>query len=57
MRRLHEADRPAIEAFLSAHIETSMFPLGNLARHGMAGGKPHARTFWGWATRSRACWA
>ncbi len=47
MRRLHEADRPAIEAFLQARIDTSMFPLGNLARHGMAGGHPHAMTFWG----------
>lgn len=47
MRRLPKADRLAIEAFLSARIETSMFPLGNLARHGMAGGHPHAMTFWG----------
>lgn len=47
MRRLSETDRPAIEAFLEARIETSMFPLGNLVRHGMAGGYPHAMTFWG----------
>lgn len=47
MRPLQEADRPAIEAFLQARIETSLFPLGNLARHGMSGGHPHAMTFWG----------
>ncbi len=47
MRRLGEADRPAIEAFLKARVETSMFPLSNLARHGMAGGHPYAMRFWG----------
>lgn len=47
MRRLTDRDRPAIEAFLAARIETSLFPLGNLARHGIAGGHPHAMTFWG----------
>ncbi len=47
MRRLGEADRLVVEAFLQARIETSMFPLSNLVRHGMAGGHPHAMTFWG----------
>lgn len=47
MRRLGEADRPAIEAVLGARLETSMFPLSNLARFGMAGGAPRAMRFWG----------
>ena len=46
MRRAAEADRGAIEAFLRERVETSMFPLGNLARHGMAGGHPLAMRFW-----------
>ncbi|MEM9787894.1 MAG: GNAT family N-acetyltransferase [Pseudomonadota bacterium] len=41
-----EADRPAIEAFLQQHIATSMFPLSNLRRYGMAGGHPRAVRFW-----------
>jgi RimJ/RimL family protein N-acetyltransferase len=40
------ADRPAIEAFLKAHIVTSMFPLTNLIRYGMDGGHPRAVQFW-----------
>jgi RimJ/RimL family protein N-acetyltransferase len=40
------ADRPAIEAFLSDHIATSMFPMSNLRNHGMDGGHPRAVTFW-----------
>jgi ribosomal protein S18 acetylase RimI-like enzyme len=40
------ADRPAIEAFLTRHITTSMFPLSNLRRYGMAGGHPRAMRFW-----------
>jgi RimJ/RimL family protein N-acetyltransferase len=47
VRELAEADRPEVEAFLGARIETSMFPLGNLLRHGMAGGHPRAMRFWG----------
>ena len=39
-------DRPAIEAFLSAQIATSMFPLSNLRRYGMDGGHPRAMRFW-----------
>ena len=42
-------DQPAIAAFLIARIETSMFPLSNLRRYGMAGGHPRAMRFWlGW---------
>ena len=47
MRRLGEGDRGAVEAFLRGRVETSMFPLSNLARHGMAGGHPRAMRFWG----------
>ncbi|PJI93037.1 acetyltransferase (GNAT) family protein [Yoonia maricola] len=39
-------DRPAIEAFLKAHIATSMFPLANLRRYGMSGGHSRAMQFW-----------
>ncbi|MCG3269363.1 GNAT family N-acetyltransferase [Yoonia sp. I 8.24] len=46
MIRASAADRPAIEAFLTKHIATSMFPLSNLRDHGMAGGHPRAVTFW-----------
>lgn len=46
MRQATEADRGAIEAFLWERVETSMFPLGNLARHGMTGGHPLAMRFW-----------
>ena len=41
-----ETDRPEIEAFLNAHAATSMFPLANLANHGMTGGHPRACTFY-----------
>ncbi|MEL6681433.1 MAG: GNAT family N-acetyltransferase [Pseudomonadota bacterium] len=41
-----EADRPEIEAFLKQHIATSMFPLSNLRRYGMAGGHPRSVRFW-----------
>jgi GNAT superfamily N-acetyltransferase len=34
-------------AFLQARIETSMFPLSNVAAHGMSGGPPRAMRFWG----------
>jgi GNAT superfamily N-acetyltransferase len=44
--RARIADRPAIEAFLSSHIATSMFPLSNLRNQGMEGGHPRAVTFW-----------
>lgn len=41
-----EVDRPAIEAFLTRHIATSMFPLSNLRQYGMAGGHDRAVKFW-----------
>lgn len=41
-----DTDRPAIEAFLTRHIATSMFPLSNLRRYGMAGGHGRAVRFW-----------
>ena len=40
------ADHAEIVAFLYAHVATSMFPLSNLRRHGMAGGHPRAMRFW-----------
>lgn len=46
MIRATLADRPAIEAFLNTHAATSMFPLSNLARHGMQGGHPRACSFY-----------
>ncbi len=46
MIRATEADRGAIEAFLGAAPERAMFPLANLAAHGMAGGHDRAMTFW-----------
>jgi len=46
LRRATMEDRPAIEAFLSAHMARSMFPLSNLRRYGMAGGDPRAMRFW-----------
>ncbi|EBA12084.1 hypothetical protein [Roseobacter sp. CCS2] len=45
-------DRPAIEAFLKTHIATSLFPLSNLRRYGMAGGHPRAILF---AASSQVC--
>lgn len=44
--RATEADRPMIEAFLSARMATAMFPLANLKKHGMAGGHDRAMQFW-----------
>ncbi|KJZ18030.1 GNAT family N-acetyltransferase [Loktanella sp. S4079] len=41
-----ETDRPALEAFLTDHIATSMFPLSNLRKHGMQGGHPRAVNCW-----------
>lgn len=40
------ADRPAVEAALRRDIDRAMFPLSNLARHGMAGGHDRAMSFW-----------
>lgn len=41
-----KSDQSAIEAFLTKHITTSMFPLSNLRRYGMGGGHPRAMRFW-----------
>lgn len=46
MIRATPADRPDIEAFLTPHAERAMFPLNNLAHHGMSGGHPFAVTLW-----------
>ena len=46
MIRATDKDRADIEAFLNTHATTSMFPLANLARHGMNGGHPRACTFY-----------
>ncbi|MEO8242039.1 MAG: GNAT family N-acetyltransferase [bacterium] len=46
MIRATDADRPAIEAFLASVPEYAMFPLSNLATHGMAGGHQRAVGFW-----------
>ena len=46
MRRAISADRQAIEAFLARHSDIAMFPLSNLALHGMAGGNDRAMRFW-----------
>jgi predicted GNAT family acetyltransferase len=46
MSRATQDDRSAIEAFLLPHAEYAMFPLNNLAHHGMAGGHPNAVTLW-----------
>ncbi|MDX8350079.1 GNAT family N-acetyltransferase [Cognatiyoonia sp. IB215446] len=41
-----EADRAEIETFLRARLHQAMFPLNNLAEHGMAGGHDYAVSFW-----------
>ena len=46
MIRATEADRAEIEAFLTPQSEYAMFPLNNLAHHGMNGGHPFAVTLW-----------
>jgi hypothetical protein len=46
MRRAGIADRPRIEAFLRIRAVTSMFPLSNLARHGMDGDHGRSMSFW-----------
>ncbi|WP_170412576.1 GNAT family N-acetyltransferase [Ruegeria arenilitoris] len=40
------ADAPKIDAFLSQHIQTSMFPLANLRDHGLCGSHPRAMNMW-----------
>lgn len=46
MIRACESDRAGIEACLWPHAHQAMFPLNNLARHGMAGGSDFAVTCW-----------
>jgi len=46
MRVATAADRPALVTFLQARARQAMFPLANLAQHGMAGGHPRAMRFW-----------
>ena len=46
MIRATEADRAEIAACLAPLSEYAMFPLSNLAHHGMQGGHPHAVAFW-----------
>ncbi|UWQ22719.1 GNAT family N-acetyltransferase [Jannaschia sp. W003] len=40
------AERPALERFLRAHLLDAMFPLANLAAHGLHGAHPNATRFW-----------
>jgi RimJ/RimL family protein N-acetyltransferase len=46
MRLATAADIPAITRRLLDDAESAMFPLANLAAHGIAGGHPRAMTFW-----------
>ena len=47
LRPCTPADVPALDTFLKAHIETSMFPLLNLRRFGPKGGAHHrAMRYW-----------
>lgn len=47
IRQAVDADVPQLTAFLSRHIESSMFLLGNLEAHGVAGSNhPHATTYY-----------
>ncbi|MEZ5752275.1 MAG: GNAT family N-acetyltransferase [Paracoccaceae bacterium] len=47
IRRAAAADVPALSAFLSDHIDHSMFLLGNLERHGIGNrDHPHGTSFW-----------
>ncbi len=40
------SDLPRIEAFLTAHIATAMFPLSNLHRYGVETDHPRSMRFW-----------
>jgi len=46
IHRATEADCPAIVTFLRNHIESSMFPLSNLAHHGLGRDHPNAQRIW-----------
>ena len=46
MRRAGPEDFPAIDAFLQAHVDRSMFPLKNLRDHGPDSTSDYAMRFW-----------
>ena len=46
MIKADAADQAEIEAFLRPHAPFAMFPLSNLADHGMSGGHDYAMTCW-----------
>ncbi len=46
MRRATLDDLPAIQDILNRHIETSMFPLSNLERHGLDGDHARSMRYW-----------
>lgn len=45
-RRARNADKPAIERILNAHYASSMFPLADLAHHGLDGLAPRGLHVW-----------
>lgn len=45
-RKARESDLPALDAFLSARAQTSMFPLLNLRDHGLDGAAPRGMRIW-----------
>ena len=45
-RTAQDVDVPTIDAFLSRHIQTSMFPLANLREHGLHNAHPRALKAW-----------
>ncbi|KIC46457.1 GNAT family acetyltransferase [Ruegeria sp. ANG-S4] len=45
-RAAQDSDLPAINAFLSGHIQSSMFPLTNLREFGLNGSRPRALKAW-----------
>ena len=53
-RLAEQSDIPSIERFLRDHIQSSMFPLGNLRDHGLDGPHPRSMTFWLLGDRPRA---
>jgi len=46
MIRVDDADREALVDFMFAHAPILMFPLTNLTRYGMGGGRPRAINAW-----------
>jgi len=45
-RKAQDSDLPAIESYLYDHIQSSMFPLGNLRNFGLNGPHPRSMSFW-----------